>query len=45
MASLKTEIHNLNVSKLKTVSVDLKSLSAAVDNEVIKNTKFLIQLL
>ena len=36
--SLKTKV--LDVGKLKTVLVELKRLSDAVDNEVVKNTKF-----
>ena len=38
--NLKTKVDYLDVGKLKTVSVDLKKLSDAVDNEVVKNTKF-----
>ena len=38
--NLKTKINDLDVVKLKTVSVDLKKLSDAVDNKVVKNTKF-----
>ena len=38
--NLKTKIDDLNVGKSKTVSVDLKTLSNVVDNEVVKNTKF-----
>ena len=30
----------MDVSKLKTVPVDLKKLSDVVDNEVVKNAKF-----
>ena len=37
--NLKTKIDDLDVTKLKTVSVDFKKLSGEVDNEVIKNTK------
>ena len=37
--NLKTKVDNLDVSKLKTVPVDLKKLSDAVGNEVVKNTK------
>ena len=33
-------MNDLDVDKLKTVSVDLKKLSNMVDNEVVKNTKF-----
>ena len=36
----KTKVDDLDVGKLKTVPVDLKNLSDAVDNEVVKNTKF-----
>ena len=38
--NLKTKVDDLDVGKLKTVHVDLKKLSDAVDNEVVKNTKF-----
>ena len=38
--NLKTKVDYSDVGKLKTVSVDLKKLSDAVDNEVVKNTKF-----
>ena len=38
--NLKTEVDDLDVGKLKAVSVDLKKSSYAVDNEVVKNTKF-----
>ena len=38
--NLKTEIDDLDVAKLKTVLIDLKKLSDAVDNQVVKNTKF-----
>ena len=39
--NLKTKVVDLNVGELKTaVAVDLKKLSDAVDNEVVKNTKF-----
>ena len=38
--NLKTKVNDLDVDKLKTVSVDLKKLSNMVDNEVVKNTKF-----
>ena len=37
--NFKTKVGDLDV-KLKTVPVDLKKLSDAVDNEVVKNTKF-----
>ena len=37
--NLKTKVDNLDVSKLKTVPVDLKKLSDVVGNEVVKNTK------
>ena len=33
-------MNDLDVDKLKTVSVDLKKLSNMVDNEVVKNNKF-----
>ena len=38
--NLKTRVNDLDVGKLKAVHVDLKKLSDAVDNEVVKNTKF-----
>ena len=38
--NLKTKLDDLDVGKLKAVPVDLKILSDAVDNEVIKNKKF-----
>ena len=34
------DLNDLDVGKVKTVSVDLKKLSDVVDNEVVKNTKF-----
>ena len=40
MNKIKTKVGDLSVGKLKTVPVDLKNLSDAVDNEVVKNTKF-----
>ena len=40
MNNLKTEVDDLDVGKLKTVSVDLKESSYAVDKEVVRNTKF-----
>ena len=40
MNSLKTKVYNLNVGKLKTVSIGLKNVSDLLDNEVVKNTKF-----
>ena len=38
--NLKTKVYDLDVAKLKSISLDLQKLSDAVDNEVIKNTKF-----
>ena len=38
--NLKTKVNYLDFDKLKTVSVDLKTLSYIVGNEVGKNTKF-----
>ena len=38
--NLKTKINDFDVGKLKAVPLDLKKLSDAVDNEVLKNTKF-----
>ena len=40
MNSLKTKVYNLNVGKLKTVSIGLKNVSDLLDNEVVKNIKF-----
>ena len=37
--NLKIKVHDLDVSKLKTVP-DLKRLNDLVDNRVVKNTKF-----
>ena len=39
MNNLKTKVGDLDVGKLKTVPLDLKKLSDAVDNEFLKNTK------
>ena len=36
----KTKVDDLDVGKLKTVTVDFKKLSDVVDNEVVKNRKF-----
>ena len=38
--NLKIKICDLDVSKLKAVLVGLNKLRNAVDNEVVKNTKF-----
>ena len=38
--NLKTKVNDLDVGKLKTVSVDLKKLNDVVHNEIVKNTKF-----
>ena len=38
--NFKTRLDDLDVGKLKTVPVDLKKLSDAADNEVVKNAKF-----
>ena len=40
MNNLKPKKDNLYVGKLKTVRIDLKKLSDAVDNNVVKNIKF-----
>ena len=40
MNNLKTKLDDLDVSKLKTVPIDLKKLSGVVDNKVVKNAKF-----
>ena len=36
---LKTKVDDLDASKLRTFTVDLKNLSDAFDTEVVKNTK------
>ena len=36
---LKTKVDDLDASKLRTFTVDLKSLSDVFDTEVVKNTK------
>ena len=38
--NLKTKLDDLDVEKLKTVPIELKKLSDAVDNDLVKNTKF-----
>ena len=38
--NLKTKVNNLNVGKLKTISIGLKNVSDLLDNEVVKNIKF-----
>ena len=38
--NFKIKVDDLNVDKSTTVSVDLKIFGDAVDNEVVKNTKF-----
>ena len=38
--NLKTKLDDLDIGKLKTAHIDLKTLSDIVDNEVVKNTKF-----
>ena len=38
--NVKTKVHDLDVGKFKTVPVDLKKSSDAVDNGGVKNTKF-----
>ena len=40
MNNLKTKVDDLDVGKLKIVLRDSKKLNDAVDNEVVKNTKF-----
>ena len=40
LKNLKAKVDGLDVSALKTVPVDLKKLNDAVNNEVVKNTKF-----
>ena len=38
--NLKTKIYDLDVAKLKTVSVDLTKLSDIMDNKVVENKRF-----
>ena len=38
--NLKTKVDGLDVGKLKAVPIELKKLSDALDNNVVKNTKF-----
>ena len=38
--NIKRKVDDLDVGKLKTVPIDFKKISDAVDNEVVKNTKF-----
>ena len=38
--NLKTKVDDLDIAKLRTISIDLKKLSDVVDIEVVKNTKF-----
>ena len=38
--NLKGKVEDLNVGKLKTIPLDLKKLSDAVGNEVVKNARF-----
>ena len=40
LASIKTEVDKLDISKLKTVPVDLSKLFNVVKNEVIKKTEY-----
>ena len=40
MNNLKIKVDDLDVSNLRTVPVDLKTLNEVIDNEVVKNTKF-----
>ena len=40
LKNLKAKVDGLDISALKTVPVDLKKLNDAVNNEVVKNTKF-----
>ena len=40
LASLKTEVDNLDAEKLKTVPVDLAKLSNVVKNDVVKKTEY-----
>ena len=38
--NFKTKVDDLDIGQIKTFPVDLKKLSDAVDNQVVKNTKF-----
>ena len=40
LASLKTEVDEIDVDKLKTVPVDLAKLSNVVTNDVVKKTEY-----
>ena len=40
MNNLKTKVDDLDIGELKIIPVDLKKLNDAVDNDVVKNTKF-----
>ena len=40
LASLKTEVHKLDIHKLVPVSVDLRKLSDVVKNDVVKKTEY-----
>ena len=40
LANLKAEIDDIDVDKLKTVSVDLSKLSNVVNNDVVKKTEY-----
>ena len=40
MASVKTEVHKLDINKLKPISDDLCKLTNVVKNEVVKKTMY-----
>ena len=40
LASLKTKVDDLDVDKLKIVSVDLSKLSIEIDNDIVKKTVY-----
>ena len=40
MASVKTEVHKLDIKKLKPIPDDLSKLSNVVKNEVVKKTMY-----
>ena len=40
MASVKTEVHKLDINKLKHIPDDLSKLSNVVKNEVVKKTMY-----
>ena len=39
--NVKTKVNDINVAKPNTVPIDLKKINDVVDNEAVKNTKFI----